>query len=261
MKRVNLLILIIITLMIIISCGNNSTDPDTEIPTISISNPIDNAVLASNSIVTITIDAQDNEEIDSLELYIDSTLVFTDEESPYQYDWDTTDIFGEHTIYAKAFDSSDNSATSAEITVTLINQLELLISPYESVISIDEELEVSIQVENVSDLFAFSAEIVFDNSIIEPVPDMLTIGSIWGNDVVELIVLENGRINVAISLQQTPGIDEINGNEELLTFRVIGLQAGSSSLSFENVQMLDENGETISNFDDLEITNGEITIE
>ena len=264
MKRVNLILLFVFSIvisMIIISCSDNETEPDTEAPTIEITNPLDNAELASESIIVITADANDNEGIDFVEFYIDSVLVSSDNISPYQYEWDTTNILGDHTIFAKAYDNANNSATSDVVTVTIIEMLKLFISPSESLVSVDEEITLSVQIENVDALFAFSAEIVFDNSIAELVQDVVVIGGFWNSDVIELSIVEDDRLCITISLQQTANEDGIDGNGELFTFSIEGIAVGESDLTFENLIMIDENGNEVPNFDGIEITNGKIIVE
>ena len=264
MKRVNLILLLvfsIVTSMIIISCSDNGTETDTEAPTIEITNPIDNAELASNSTIVITAEANDNEGIDFVEFYINSVIVSTDNNSPYQYEWDTTDILGDHTIFAKAYDSANNSTTSEVITVTISEMLKLFISPTENLVNIDEEITLSVQVENVSALFAFSAEIVFDNSIAELVQDAVTVGGFWDSDLLEVSIEEDDRLNITISLQQTANEDGIDGSGELFTFRMKGIAIGESNLNFENLQIIDENGAAIPNFDEMDIIGGILTVE
>ncbi len=125
MKRLCYVSLLIVSLVIgvflIISCDKKTTEPeDTEVPTVIITYPANNSEIISGTLVTIQTDVSDNEEIEKVEFYIDDSLVEADYNSPYNYEWDTADLTGSYTIYAKAFDTSDNSATSDVITVTSI---------------------------------------------------------------------------------------------------------------------------------------------
>ena len=63
-------------------------EQDTIPPTVSIQSPITSQTI--NEIVTIVVETNDNEGINRVEFYIDDSLFFTDTESPYQYDWNTT---------------------------------------------------------------------------------------------------------------------------------------------------------------------------
>jgi hypothetical protein len=96
-------------------------EPDTTPPTVSIQSPITNQSI--NEIVTIVVETNDNEGISKVEFYIDDSLFFTDLESPYQYDWNTTQYEdnSEHIVKVVSYDNSDNSTTSQPIMLTVDN--------------------------------------------------------------------------------------------------------------------------------------------
>ena len=75
-----------------------------------------------NEIVTITVDADDNEGISKVEFYINDELIETDTEYPYEYVWNTTEYDNgtEHTLRVVAYDEMDNSALD-EVRVTVDN--------------------------------------------------------------------------------------------------------------------------------------------
>ncbi len=56
-------------------------------PTVSILSPVNNQTI--NEIVTIVVETKDNDGIDKVEFYIDDSLIFTDLESFYEYQWNT----------------------------------------------------------------------------------------------------------------------------------------------------------------------------
>ena len=99
----------------------DSVNEDTTPPTVSIQSPITNQ--AVNEMVTIIVNANDNKGIDRVEFYIDDSLFFTDIESPYQYEWNTT-IFennSEHTIKVICYDNSGNFTISQLVYVQIDN--------------------------------------------------------------------------------------------------------------------------------------------
>ncbi len=70
-------------------------------------------------------------KIDTVEFYIDGTLVYTDTEKPYTYEWDTTLYHdGEHTIVVKGY-YSDIFRDDDTVTVTVDNSTR----PYVVIIS------------------------------------------------------------------------------------------------------------------------------
>ena len=150
---------------------------------------------------------------------------------------------------------------SSDSTEPEEENLKLVFSPAEQTVPINTEVEYTISIDNAKKLFAFSAEIVFDNSIAELVQDAVVIGGFWNSALVELSIEEEDRLNITISLQQTANEDGVDGNGDLFTFSIKGIAIGESDLVFENLQMIDEDGNEVSNFDGIEITNGKLIVE
>jgi DNA-binding beta-propeller fold protein YncE len=96
---------------------NNSADVA---PTVSITNPLDGEII--RKLVDIEADASDDIGINRVEFYIADTLVSTDTEPPYVYNWDTTTVGdGETEVKAVAYDGIAQN-TSDSITATVANQ-------------------------------------------------------------------------------------------------------------------------------------------
>ena len=108
----------IVGLLFFTSCEE---EVDTTPPTVSIQSPITNQSI--NEIVTIVVETADNEGISKVEFFIDDSLLFTDTESPYQYDWNTTQYEdgSEHIVKVISYDNSDNSTTSQPIIYVVDN--------------------------------------------------------------------------------------------------------------------------------------------
>lgn len=87
-------------------------------PTVSITSPANGATVTRNSTFTISANASDNVAVARVEFYTDNSLKCTDTSSPYTC---TTKIAGKpggsHTITAKAYDTSGNTASNS-VTVT-----------------------------------------------------------------------------------------------------------------------------------------------
>lgn len=113
--------------IILVSCSSdNKTNPDVEAPTIEITNPLNNAEIIYGTIVNIVAEADDNEEIERVEFYINDSLVSMDSNYPYEYNWDTNNFVSDNMIYCTAYDTSDNQAISDSIFVTLITLTEIV---------------------------------------------------------------------------------------------------------------------------------------
>jgi len=99
-------------------------EEDTTPPTVSISSPVSGQTV--NEIVTITVTTQDNEGISKVEFFIDDSLVLTDIESPYEYEWNTIHYDNsEHIVKVISYDNVDNSTESEPILLIVLNTVEL----------------------------------------------------------------------------------------------------------------------------------------
>lgn len=93
---------------------------DTNIPTVSITAPTNNAVV-SNS-VSFTANASDNTAVSGVQFYINNSEVFDDTVSAYAYTWDTTAYAnGVYSLRARARDAAGNFGYSGTNTVSVSN--------------------------------------------------------------------------------------------------------------------------------------------
>ena len=76
-----------------------------------------------SGIETIIVNAEDNVEVINVEFYINNMLAYTDENAPYEYEWDTSLELedAEHIIGAKVTDTSDNIFYIPSISVYVNN--------------------------------------------------------------------------------------------------------------------------------------------
>jgi hypothetical protein len=98
--------------------------PDETLPTVSITDPVDGETV--QGVVPVKVTATDNVRVDRVELWVDGALKQTDNVSPFAFDWDARSTpDGDHTLEARAFDPSGNSARSGVLTVTVFNPATL----------------------------------------------------------------------------------------------------------------------------------------
>ncbi|MDP3973261.1 MAG: PQQ-dependent sugar dehydrogenase [Candidatus Daviesbacteria bacterium] len=114
----------------------NVTILDVSSPVVSITNPLDGSVVEPGTIVNITADATDNLTITNLEFYVDDALLGTDNSAPYEIAWDTTNLSGPHTIFAKAYDSEGNIGTSSTITASVEPPIEVFSDSFETTVPV-----------------------------------------------------------------------------------------------------------------------------
>lgn len=85
--------------------------PDTNPPSVSVSNPINGATVAGT--VAISIAASDDVGVSRVEVLEDGVVAQTLTATPFQASWDTTKIAGgAHTIAARAYDAAGNAGSS-----------------------------------------------------------------------------------------------------------------------------------------------------
>ncbi len=77
-----------------------------------------------NGEVTIVIEASDNEEVESLILYIDGNIVQTFTEQPYRFTWNTVGLVDDiiYTIHAHVIDNNSNQITLGPINILVDNE-------------------------------------------------------------------------------------------------------------------------------------------
>ena len=149
------------------------------------------------------------------------------------------------------------SKSSTEPETNLI----ISITPSEQTVGIDIEAIFSVEIENITDLFAFSCEIVFDSMLVTLPENPVTIGSFWSADYISTSVNEDDRLNIAIGLEQTSVDDGLDGDGVLFNFKIKGIQIGESDLTIEKLSLINEEGDPVEMFDDITIKNGFLIIQ
>ncbi|HET8783140.1 MAG TPA: PQQ-dependent sugar dehydrogenase [Pyrinomonadaceae bacterium] len=90
-----------------------SSGADNVAPTVAITNPANNGVVARKSNVTITATATDNVGVARVEFLVNGSLQCTDTAAPYSCVWRVPNPMNRtHTIQARAFDAAGNNATA-----------------------------------------------------------------------------------------------------------------------------------------------------
>jgi Bacterial Ig domain/PA14 domain/Secretion system C-terminal sorting domain len=109
-----------------------------QLPNVSITSPLDNAIFLSPASVSIDVTASDADgSVAKVEFYNGATLLSTDNSSPYNYSWTGVTV-GTYTITAKAYDDKDAVQISSAITVIVNavtginsgNETNVLVSVY-----------------------------------------------------------------------------------------------------------------------------------
>jgi Leucine-rich repeat (LRR) protein len=149
MKR---LLLIVLPLLLMVGCEDGQ---DTTPPTVTITSH--SSGQSVYEIVTITVTTQDNEGISKVEFFIDDSLVLTDSESPYEYEWNTTQYEddSEHIVKVISYDNSDNSTESQPILLRVDNTLSIPTPSVLYPITYDEGFQISWSQNNDDDFQSY----------------------------------------------------------------------------------------------------------
>ncbi|MCX7995531.1 MAG: PQQ-binding-like beta-propeller repeat protein [candidate division WOR-3 bacterium] len=113
--KIKLIFLSIIIILMAIDCGDKAP------PLVNIINPVDGSFV--DGMVQVAVEATDNKGVDSIEIYIDDSLIFGTGKSYGVYMWNTTPLphNSSHKILACACDFSGNVGISDTITVSVIH--------------------------------------------------------------------------------------------------------------------------------------------
>lgn len=85
-------------------------------PTVSITSPVNGALVARKSTVTITATANDNVGVTRVEFLVNGALQCTDVSTPYSCNWRVPGAANKnYQLEARAFDQAGNTATSATV--------------------------------------------------------------------------------------------------------------------------------------------------
>jgi hypothetical protein len=99
------------------SLSSPEVPADSTPPAVSITAPTSGATISGSQ--TFAADASDNVGVTRVEFYVDSTLVYTDTETPYQTSLVTGSYSnGAHTLKAKAYDTAQSAESTISVTIS-----------------------------------------------------------------------------------------------------------------------------------------------
>ena len=95
---------------------------DTLAPVITLVHPISGSTVKDTVVIVPQI--IEDGAIDRVEYYIDGRLKFTSNQTPYQFNWNVSDLLNgsNHSIFARAFDINQNNSYSNVLSVTIESQ-------------------------------------------------------------------------------------------------------------------------------------------
>jgi hypothetical protein len=97
----------------------NVSNRDRVAPVVSVTSPLDNAIVPKNAVTTITANASDNNGIISkVEFFVGNSIICTDTVTPFLCSWNVPATANKrYTLKAKAYDPAGNNKTSTGVSV------------------------------------------------------------------------------------------------------------------------------------------------
>ena len=115
---------------------NDVVTVDTSAPTVSLTSPTSATTFTSAQTVTIAAAASDNVGVSKVELYNGTALLATDTTAPHSFAWAISSAHnGNHSLTAKAYDTTGNSKVSSATAVTVNIPVPDLTAPTVSITS------------------------------------------------------------------------------------------------------------------------------
>ena len=90
-------------------------------PSVSITSPSTGASFITGDVVNIAANASDNGSVTQVEFFVDGNLLSTDNSAPYTATYNST--LGNHLITARATDDAGLQATSAAVSISVVNNI------------------------------------------------------------------------------------------------------------------------------------------
>ena len=137
---------------------------------------------------------------------------------------------------------------------------ELYFSNSEYSTSVDNYILITLKISDVQNLFASSMVIEYDTTIVEYNEGSLEVGNFWSGNLVEMEKEDGAGLSVCVGLKQSTGSDGITGSGDLFSFQLKGKSVNETALEIKNVNLINEDGNYIKNFDDLEIKNSIVVV-
>lgn len=258
------IIMIILVLAALSGCESDSVGPE------DVNNPpVIHSIIATpdsvamGGVCTLTCDADDDDNDPLSYQWIPTAGTIADSGAVVQ--WTAPDsISGTFSVTCKVSDpygGQDVDFVNVQVQPASETRLRLRIVPQTQNTLPDQLVPCAVYVENAVDLFVFSCEIVFNSFLLEIADSPVQPGDFWLNQSSLEQHNESGILSVCIGLSQTEGHDGISGYGTLFSFNLHALQQGTSAILIQNVQLLDETGVPVQQYETLEIVNGSVVVE
>lgn len=122
-------------------------------------------------------------------------------------------------------------------------QVALRLSPPSVEAAPGTEFEVSLILENSLEVFGLSVDVVFDSTAVGVVPGGVTLGDLFGETPIALVMIGSDRVSVGASLPQTPAEDRVTGSGVVASIRFASRDTVRSEIGLRSVLAVTDSGE------------------
>jgi len=109
-----------LTFIVFIGCNSTLSLNDLEPPEVNIIYPKIDSKIITGTNVKIQTEVSDNIQVNYIDIFINDQIIASISNTPYEHNWDTTDLYGKQLLNIRAYDSNDNETISEIIEVNLL---------------------------------------------------------------------------------------------------------------------------------------------
>ena len=175
----------------------------------------------------------------------------------------TVRAYSEDDIEYEGFEFVQSLDPGTEITLDLhLEQVELIlkITPTEQVVSVGDTFETEIAIEHVKELFGYSFELDYDESILTPVE--VTNGDLLGDDALFLYQIDPGTLSIGAT--HKAGTSGKDGSGTIARVKFQGIAPGETELKItrnDDFAFHKEDGADVDRIEEIVVKDAKITVE
>jgi hypothetical protein len=143
----------------------------------------------------------------------------------------------------------------------VIREPLICLSPGEVSQRVGTTLYLTVEVRRVEDLFAVSFDLFYDTDVLELIDAQVSdSGLLEPSSAITFFESAEDGASVAVGRTQTPGDDDVSGDGTLLDLTFRSISAGTTTIQFSGIRIIDETGTESPCMESLEATGSTVKI-
>ncbi len=135
------------------------------------------------------------------------------------------------------------------------------LAPESSAIGPGENITLTGSINSVEGLFAVAFDLAFDSTILSFESLTIPQTGLLGSGVLNFSNTISDGVSVSLGRTQTEGDDNVSGSGTLFEITFSAVAAGTTSVQYQNVFIIDEEGAENSDIGNLILTNAEVVVQ